>query len=149
MRVETASQRASRQLTAGLSGLKRLQQIAQLTLLAAVLAMSAAMTGLIWQHRAVIAGLKVHGPGTGLMWRSLLVETGILFAIGTLAGGVFGLLGQVLASRGIQVVTGFPVIEGLQFGTAISAIGLVAGVSLLAVAVPGYLVSRVRPAWRD
>jgi putative ABC transport system permease protein len=149
LRVETAGRRASRQLTAGLSGLKRLQQIAQLTLLAAVLAMSAAMTGLLWQHRAVIAGLKVHGPGTGLMWRSLLVETGILFATGALAGGVFGLLGQVLASRGIQVVTGFPVIERLQFGTAVSAIALVAGVSLLAVVVPGYLVSRVRPAWRD
>ncbi len=149
LRVETAGQRAARQLTAGLNGLKRLQQIAQLTLLAAVLAMSAAMAGLLWQHRAVIAGLKIHGPGTGLMWRSLLVETGILFATGTLAGGLFGLLGQILASRGIQVVTGFPVVEGLQLGTAISAIGLVAGVSLLAVAVPGYLVSRVRPAWRD
>ncbi len=149
LRVETANQRSSRQLTAGLSGLKRLQEIARLTLLAAVLAMSAAMTGLLWQHRAVVAGLKVHGPGTGLLWRSLLVETGILFATGTLAGGLFGLLGQVLASRGIQVVTGFPVIEGLQFGTALSAMGLVAGVSLFAVAIPGYLVSRVRPAWRD
>jgi putative ABC transport system permease protein len=149
LRVETARQRQSRQLTAGLSGLKRLQQIAQLTLLAAVLAMSAAMTGLLWQHRAVIAGLKIHGPGTGLMWRSLLVETGILFATGTLAGGAFGLLGQILASRGVQVVTGFPVVEGLQLGTAASAIGLVAGVSLLAVVVPGYLVSRVRPTWRD
>ena len=149
LRVETAGQRERRQLIASSSGLKRLQQIAQLTLLAAVLAMSAAMAGLLWQHRSVIAGLKVHGPGTGLMWRSLLVETGILFVTGTLAGGVFGLLGQVLASRGIQVVTGFPVIESLQLGTAVSAIGLVAGVSLLAVVVPGYLVSRVRPAWRD
>jgi putative ABC transport system permease protein len=148
LRVETAGQRERRQGAASASGLKRLRQIAQLTLLAAVLAMSAAMTGLLWQHRAVIAGLKVHGPGTGLMWRSLLVETGILFATGTLAGGAFGLLGQVLASRGIEVVTGFPVIEGLQVGTAISAVGLVAGVSLLAVVVPGYLVSRVRPAWR-
>jgi putative ABC transport system permease protein len=149
LRVETATQRESRQLMASSTGLKRLQQIAQLTLLAAVLAMSAAMTGLLWQHRAVIAALKVHGPGAGLMWRSLLVETGILFGTGTLAGGAFGLLGQVLASRGIQVVTGFPVIEGPQFGTAISAIGLVAGVSLFAVAVPGYLVSRIPPAWRD
>jgi putative ABC transport system permease protein len=149
LRVETAGQRERRQGAASSSGLKRLQEISRLTLLAAVLAMSAAMTGLLWQHRAVIAGLKVHGPGAGLMWRSLLVETGILFGTGTLAGGAFGLLGQVLASRGIQVVTGFPVIEGLQFGTAISAIGLVAGVSLLAVAIPGYLVSRVRPAWRD
>jgi putative ABC transport system permease protein len=149
LRVETARQRESRQLVASSTGLKRLQQIAQLTLLAAVLAMSAAMTGLLWQHRAVIAALKVHGPGAGLMWRSLLVETGILFGTGTLAGGAFGLLGQVLASRGIQVVTGFPVIEGPQFGTAISAVGLVAGVSLLAVAVPGYLVSRIPPAWHD
>jgi putative ABC transport system permease protein len=149
LRVETAGQRQDRQLTAALSGLKRLQQIAQVTLLAAVLAMSAAMTGLLWQHRSFVAGLKVHGPGTGLMWRSLLVETAILFATGALAGGVFGLLGQILATRGVQAVTGFPVVEGLQLGTAAVAIGLVAGVSLLAVAVPGYLVSRVRPAWRD
>jgi putative ABC transport system permease protein len=149
LRVETADQRADRQLTAGLSGLKRLQQIAQLTLLAAVLAMSAAMTGLLWQHRAFVASLKVHGPRTGLMWRALLVETGVLFATGTLAGGLFGLLGQILGSRGVQVVTGFPVLERLQFGTAASSIGVVAGVSLLAVVVPGYLVSRVRPAWRD
>jgi putative ABC transport system permease protein len=149
LRVETAAQRADRQNAAGRSGLNRLQQIAQLTLLAAVLAMSAAMTGLLWQHRPFVASLKIHGPRTGVMWRSLLVETAILFATGTLAGGVFGLLGQILASRGVQVVTGFPVIERLQLGTAASSIGLVAGASLLALVIPGYLVSRVRPSWRD
>jgi putative ABC transport system permease protein len=149
LRVETAPQRAARQRVAALSGLERLRQIVELTLLAAVLAMSAAMTGLLWQHRPFVAGLKIHGPGTGLMWRSLLVETGILFAVGTLTGGVFGLLGQVLSTRGLRVVTGFPVLDGLQIGTALTAMGLVAGVSLLAVALPGYLVSRVRPAWHD
>jgi putative ABC transport system permease protein len=148
-RAETAPERAQRQLTAGLSGLRRLQQIAQLTLLAAVLAMTAAMTGLLWQHRAFVGSLKVHGPRTGLIWRSLLVETCILFATGTLVGGVFGLFGQILATRGVQAVTGFPVVEGVQLGTAAWAIGLVAGVSLLSVVVPGYLVSRARPAWRD
>lgn len=149
LRVETAPERADRQRIAALSGLERLRQIVELTLLAAVLAMSAAMTGLLWQHRSFVAGLKIHGPGTGLMWRSLLVETGVLFAVGTVAGGSFGLLGQVLSTRGLRALTGFPVVDGLQIGTAASAMGLVAGVSLLAVALPGYLVSRVRPAWRD
>ena len=147
LRVETASQRAERQLTAGLSGLERLQQIAQLTLLAAILAMTAAMTGLLWQHRTVVAGLKVHGLRTRLLWMSLLIEAVVLLAIGTVTGGAFALLGQVLGTRGVQVVTDFPVAHEVQFGTIAAAVGLVAGASLLVVLVPGYLVARVRPRW--
>jgi putative ABC transport system permease protein len=149
LRVETAGQRADRQLIAGLSGLSRLRQIAALTLVAAVLAMTAAMTGLLWQHRPIVGGLKLHGLRTGLMWRSLVIETAVLFGTGALAGGVFGLLGQVLCTRGVQVVTGFPVAEGLRLDIAATALGLVVGASLLAVIVPGYLVARVRPSWRD
>jgi len=149
LRVESATQRADRQATAGLSGLKRLQQIAQLTLLAAVLAMSATMTGLLWQHRPLVASLKVHGLGTGLLWRALLVETAVLFVTGTVAGGALGLLGQVLCTRGIQVVTGFPVAEGIQLGTAAMAMAVVAGASLVALIAPGYAVTRVRPSWRE
>jgi putative ABC transport system permease protein len=149
LRVETAGQRADRQLIAGLSGLSRLRQIAALTLVAAVLAMTAAMTGLLWQHRPIVGGLKLHGLRTGRMWRSLVIETAVLFGTGALAGGVFGLLGQVLCTRGVQVVTGFPVAEGLRLDIAATTLGLVVGASLLAVIVPGYLVARVRPSWRD
>jgi putative ABC transport system permease protein len=120
-----------------------------LTLLAAVLAMSAAMIGLLWQHRPSVAERKQHGLGSGLIWRSLVMEVMVLFGTGTLVGGAFGLFGQVLCTRGLQVVTGFPVIQGLQFGAAASIAGLVIAASCLIVIVPGYLVSRARPSWRE
>jgi putative ABC transport system permease protein len=147
--VETAAQRADRQSAVSRAGLSRLRQIAALTLLAAVLAMSAAMTGLLWQHRPVVASLKLHGLRAGMMWRSLVIETGVLFGTGALAGGLFGLLGQELCTRGVEVVTGFPVVQGLRLDIAASTVALVIGASLLAVLLPGYLVARVEPSWRD
>jgi putative ABC transport system permease protein len=145
LHVETAAQRSERQNTASRSGLSRLRQIAQLTLLAAVLAMGTAMTGLLWQHRPIVASLMPHGLRVGLLWRMLVIETGVLFVTGALAGGLFGLLGQELCTRGLQVVTEFPVVETLRLGVTFSTIGLVIGASLLAVIVPGYLVARTRP----
>jgi putative ABC transport system permease protein len=149
LRVETAAHRADRQQTASRGGLSRLRQIAQLTLLAAVLAMGAAMTGLLWQHRPIVGELKLDGLTTNVMWRSLLVETAVLFGVGAVAGGAFGLLGQVLCTRGLEVVTGFPVVGGLRLGTAVATVGVVVGASLLAVFVPGRLVARARPSWHD
>jgi putative ABC transport system permease protein len=149
LRVETGAHRAGRQSDASQGGLSRLRQIAQLTLLAAVLAMGAAMTGLLWQHRPIVGELKLDGLPTGLMWRSLLGETAVLFGVGAVAGGVFGLLGQLLCTRGVQVVTGFPVVDGLRLGVAATTVGLVIGAALLAVLIPGYLVARARPSWHD
>jgi hypothetical protein len=83
------------------------------------------------------------------MWRSLLGETAVLFGVGAVAGGVFGLLGQLLCTRGVQVVTGFPVVDGLRLGVAATTVGLVIGAALLAVLIPGYLVARARPSWHD
>ncbi|WCB96406.1 hypothetical protein DSM104299_05165 [Baekduia alba] len=148
LRVETAKQRAARQSAVGRTGLSRLRQITGLTLLAAVLAMSAAMTGLLWQHRPVVAGQKFIGLPTGLLWRSLLVETGVLFGVGVLVGAVVGLFGQILATRGVQAVTGYPVVEKIQLGTAATTVGIVLGVSLLVLIVPGYLVARSVPSPR-
>lgn len=148
LRVESGSERGDRQRTISHAGLARLRQIATLTLVVAILAMGAAMTGLLWQHRPLIAGLKAHGPPTSLMWRMLLIETGVLFGAGALTGAAFGLIGQVLGTQGVQVVTGFPAFEQLRLGIALTTVALVTGASLLVVAIPGYLVARVRPAWR-
>jgi putative ABC transport system permease protein len=147
--IETAAQRAARQSEVARSGLSRLRQITLLTIIAAVLAMTAAMTGLLWQHRRSVARHKLVGMPTGLLWRSLLVETGVLFGIGVLAGGAFGLLGQILCTRGVERVTGFPVITQLQPGTALATAGLVLATSLVAVLVPGYLVARATPSARE
>lgn len=149
LKVETGAQRAERQGAVARSGLSRLRQIAALTLIAAVLAMSAAMTGLLWQHRAAIASHKYLGLRTGLLWRSLLAETGVLFGVGAIAGALFGLLGQALCTRGVETVTGFPVAHELRLGTAIATAGAVLVASLLAVVIPGYAVARSLPSARE
>jgi putative ABC transport system permease protein len=148
LQVETAEQRTADQRAVARSGLSRLSQIAGLSLFAAVLAMSAAMIGLLWQHRPSVAERKQHGLSSALMWRSLVVETVVLFGTGALAGGVFGLLGQALCTRGLEAFTGFPVIHDLRLDVAGMTTLLVIASSALVVIVPGYLVARVRPSWR-
>jgi putative ABC transport system permease protein len=149
LRVETQAARSSRQQTVIGSGLSRLRQVASLTLLAAILAMAAAMAGLLWQRRPTVARQKLDGHPTGVMWRSLLAESAVLFGTGCLAGALFGLLGQVLFSRGLETISGFPVEVGVRLGIAAISLALVTGAALVVVAIPGYLVARVRPSLRS
>lgn len=148
LRVETAAEHSRRQRISAHGGLTRLQQIASLTLIAAVLAMASAMAALLWQRRPMVARQKLDGYTTGTMWRSLAVESGALFATGCLSGAAFGLLGQVLFSRGLETISGFPVLGSVQFELAATSFALVTFAALLVVAVPGYLVARVRPSLR-
>jgi putative ABC transport system permease protein len=148
LRVETAAQRRARWDTVSRSGLSRLRQIAALSLVVAILAMAAAMAGLLWQRRPEVARQKLDGHRTTVMWRALVIESGTLIGTGCLAGGLFALLGQVLFSRGLQTISGFPVDVSVRIGVAALSLALVTAVALLVVAVPGYLVARVRPSLR-
>jgi putative ABC transport system permease protein len=149
LRVETRATRSERQQTVIGSGLSRLRQVASLTLFAAILAMAAAMAGLLWQRRPTVARQKLDGHATGVMWRSLLTESAVLFGTGCLAGALFGLLGQVLFSRGLETISGFPVEVGVRLGIAAISLALVTGAALVVVAIPGYLVARVKPSLRS
>jgi putative ABC transport system permease protein len=149
LRVETRAARSTRQQTVIGSGLSRLRQVASLTLFAAILAMAAAMAGLLWQRRPTVARQKLDGHATGVMWRSLLAESAVLFGTGCLAGALFGLLGQVLFSRGLETISGFPVEVGVRLGIAAISLALVTGAALVVVAIPGYLVARVKPSLRS
>jgi putative ABC transport system permease protein len=149
LRVETRAARNKRQQTVIGSGLSRLRQVASLTLFAAILAMAAAMAGLLWQRRPTVARQKLDGHATGVMWRSLLTESAVLFGTGCLAGALFGLLGQVLFSRGLETISGFPVEVGVRLGIAAISLALVTGAALVVVAIPGYLVARVKPSLRS
>jgi putative ABC transport system permease protein len=148
LRVETAAQRDRRERAASRSGLSRLRQISSLMLIAAVIAMAAAMVGLLWQQRSAVARQKLDGHSTAVMWRSLAVESGVLIGTGCLFGAVASLLGQVLFSRGLQWISGFPVVASVRFETAAASFALVTAVAVLVVAVPGYLVARVQPSLR-
>ena len=130
--VQTASEHEEDQRRSSRSALARLAQIATLVLVAAVIAMAAAMGGLIWQRRTFLAGVKIEGYRTTAMWRALLLEAAILIGVGCVAGAAFGLLGQVLLSRALTSVTGFPVVYS---PAAVGAALTCAAVTLSAVAI--------------
>ena len=146
LRVETKRQRTERHYGTARDALSRLTQISILVLISAALAMAAAMGGMIWQRRPTLAALKVHGYPEAELWRALLLESGLLLGTGCLIGALFGLYGQVLLSRALESITGFPIIYS---AAALGAVGILALVTLVAVAVlaiPGWLAVRVRPA---
>jgi putative ABC transport system permease protein len=149
LRVETATQRDAREMAASRGGLVRLSQISSLMLIAAVIAMAAAMAGLLWQQRVSVARQKLDGHPTAVMWRMLAVESGVLIGTGCLFGALASLLGQVLASRGLRWLSGFPIEPGVRLETSATVFAAVTGVAILVVAVPGYLIARVDPSIRS
>lgn len=148
LRVETAAQRDDREMAASRAVLSRFRQVASLTLIAAIIAMASAMAGLLWQQRSSVSRQKLDGHRTVVMWRALAVESGVLFVTGCLLGAVASLLGQVLFSRGLQTISGFPVTIGVQAGVSAATFALVTAIALIVVAAPGYLVARVPPSLR-
>ncbi len=146
LRVETSEERIDRHFAAARQGLSRLTQISALVLVSAILAMAIAMAGMIWQRRATVARLKVHGYSEGELWGALMLESGVLLGAGCIAGALFGLVGQVLLSRALETITGFPVLYSTAGLTAAAILGLVTAVAMAMLAIPGWLAVRVRAA---
>jgi putative ABC transport system permease protein len=144
LRVQTSAQRELRHYSQAAQGLSRLTQIQTLVLIAAVFAMAAAMGAMIWQRRARLADMKVDGFGRIVLWRALLWESAILLGTGCSLGAVFGLYGQLVLSRALSLVNGFPVIESSPVPAAVGSFALITAVAVAIVAVPGYAAARVR-----
>lgn len=145
VQVETRAERERRHRASSRAGLARLRQISAMVLISAVLAMAVAMGGVIWQRRSTISALKVHGFGEFELWRSLLLESGLLLGTGCLIGAGFGLAGQVLLDRGLEEITGFPLLYSTAGWLAVAVFALVTGVAVAMLAIPGWLAVRVRP----
>ena len=143
LEVQTAARREHDQRAASREGLTRLTQIAALVLVSAMIAMAAAMAGMIWQRRAFLAAMKVEGYGTSELWRSLLLEAGVLMGAGCLVGAAFGLLGQTLLSRTLTVVTGFPVDPSIAVLGALLSCAAVTAVAVGIIAAFGHRAARV------
>jgi putative ABC transport system permease protein len=146
LQVQTAGERERQQRIASRQGLQRLSEISALVLIAAVLAIAAAIGSMIWQRRAHLANLKLDGFSDLAVWRTLLFESILLVGSGCLVGAIFGLYGQVLGSRAILALTGFPVVFSLGIPRALGSLALVTVVAVTITAIPGYRVARVRPA---
>jgi putative ABC transport system permease protein len=143
--VETAAQRLDRLKRLSREGLDRLSQISRLMLFAAAISMAAAMGAAVWQQRRRLAVLRMQGFETGQVWRVLLMQSGVVLAVGAVLGAVFGLAGQVLATRWTGLTTGFPTIFSPALLLAALTLAGVALIALVIASLPGYAASRVSP----
>jgi putative ABC transport system permease protein len=144
--VQTASEREDRHYAAARQGLSRLTQIRLLIIIAAILAVIAAMTAMIWSRREQIATLKCHGIQEGVLWQSLLWESAVVLTAGCLVGAILGLYAQLLGSHFLSVVTGFPIQFNIELVAAITSFALVIVLTVAVLAIPGYRVVRVPPS---
>lgn len=144
--VQTLGEREAVYETSVRQGLKSLGEISTLLLLAAALAIAATLSAAIWQRRAHLATMKAQGFTGKQIWRALLLEATILVGCGSVIGAMLGVLGHALASRWLELTTGFPApfaFGGLQ---VLLVFALVAGVSLVVIALPGYSAAKVAPS---
>ncbi len=143
--AETTAEREQRHYTLASQGLLRLTQIRLLVLIAAILAIGGALGSLIWQRRGYVAFIRALGARKPVLWRWLLWESAILLGIGCSTGAIFGVYGQLLMSHALASVTGFPITFGVEILVALTTFAVVSVAAVAAIAVPGYLMVRVRP----
>ncbi|HZV75387.1 MAG TPA: FtsX-like permease family protein [Conexibacter sp.] len=144
--VETQTERKARFGRLERQGLNRLSQISTLLLIAAVLAMGAAMAGTVWQQRRRLATLRMQGYGVGRILRLLLTQAFLVLAAGAVIGASFGLYGQALGTRWLQLTTGFPTIFSLAVALAFTTLATVGLLALVVVLIPGYFAARTGPS---
>src|SRR5664279_3000830 len=144
--VQTAQAHAAEQNALSRHGLQRLTQIATLILVVAVLAMAAAIGNMIWQRRPRLAKLKLEGFPRAELWRTIMLESALLLAVGCLTGALFGLYGQQLLDRALANVINFPVVFSVATLPALLSLAIVGAAALVIIAIPGYLAAEVSPA---
>jgi putative ABC transport system permease protein len=143
LRVQTLAERRAQYAGLARQGLTGLKQISTLLVITAALAVAAALGAAVWQRRARFAALKVQGFDEWQLWRSLLLEGTIVLTIGCLVGATLGIYGHALLNRYLQQTTGFPAPFSLAGIELLTTLGLVAGIALLVVGLPGWMAARV------
>ncbi len=141
--VQSAAAHEFEQNRLSRQGLQRLTQIATLILAVAVLAMAAAISSMLWQRRSRLAKLKLEGFPGGMLWRTVLLESVLLAAIGSATGGVFGLIGQQLLDQALSHVMNFPVERSVVLLPALISVAIVTAAALVILAVAGFSAVRV------
>ncbi len=143
--VQTAAQREQSQRAASRQGLGQLTQITVLVLVGGVLATATVMGAMIWQRRRRFARLKVQGYQRRILWQALVWETTLLIGTGCVVGATLGICGQLLLSRALVTVTGFPVVLSANALVAFGSFVLVTVAAGACIAVPGYRAAGVAP----
>lgn len=141
--VQTAAQRWTLLRESARQGLTRLKQISTLALISAVLALAAAMSIALWQRRPRLAELKLQGFSVEQLSIALLIETALLLACGAGLGALFGLYGQALGTRWLELVTGYPTVYEPAAPLAVAMLVAVSLVALAIAALPGWVAANV------
>lgn len=141
--VQTLAERERQYDQNARQGLQNLGAIATLLLIAAALSVASALGAAIWQRRARLASLRIQGFDYRQLWRALLLESLILLSIGGVDGAVLGVYGHALASRWLQLTTGFPAPFSLGGTQILETFLLVAAMALAVIAIPGLRAARV------
>jgi putative ABC transport system permease protein len=145
LRVETLRERERSFEASAHEGLRPLGEISTLLLVTAALAVASVLSATIWQRRARLASLKTQGFDDMQLWRALQLESAISVAIGCADGAILGLYGHALASRWLKLTTGFPAPFSLGATQVLLALAIVAGITLITIALPGLSAARVPP----
>jgi putative ABC transport system permease protein len=145
LEVMTAGTRASRTSAVAREGLGKLQEISTLLLIAAIIAITAALTSAIWQRRVSLASLRLSGIGPHRLRRILLAEATLMLAAACFTGAVAGIYGQLIIDSYLRHVTGFPVAHIATGWRPVEVLVLVVCVVLMLVVVPGWRASHVSP----
>jgi putative ABC transport system permease protein len=146
LRARTAAQRVAQSAASARQGLATLTEISTLLLIAASLAVAASLAAAIWQRRMRIASLKVSGLRTAQLWGAILIESAITLLAGSLLGALIGCGGHALASRFLQLSTGFPAPFALGIGALLGIVGLFCAIALVVLALAGAAAARVAPS---
>jgi putative ABC transport system permease protein len=141
--VQTLDERERQYDENARQGLQSLDEISTLLLIAAALSVALALGAVIWQRRARLASLKIQGFDHHQLWRALLLESLILLGIGCADGALLGVYGHALASRWLELATGFPAPFSLGGLQVLLTFALVTGIAIFVVAFPGYTAARV------
>jgi putative ABC transport system permease protein len=141
--VQTARTHEGKLRSITRQGLTRLSQIATLILVAAVMAMAAAMGAMIWQRRPRLAKLKLEGFPHRELWHTIVLESLMLLGVGCFSGALFGLFGQQLLDRALNIVINYPVVSSVGVIVALTSLALVTASAVLMVAIPGWFAASV------
>jgi putative ABC transport system permease protein len=145
LRVQTSAERIAEVESTVHQGLKTLGEISTLLLVVAALALATALSTAIYQRRSRLASLKAQGFDHWQLWRSLLLESGIILGIGSFDGVVLGVYAHALGDRYLRADAGFPAPFGVGGVQVILTLLLLLGIALAVIALPGYSAAGVSP----
>ncbi len=144
--VQTSSEREAQTDNSARQGLEGLGEISILILVTGALAVAASLGAVIWQRRSRLAAMKTWGYDYLQLLRSLLLEAGILLAIGCFDGVAMGIYGHALADRWLRLTTDFPAPFTAGPVRVLLTVSIVLCIALVVVSLPGLAAARISPS---